>query len=214
MMHNDSLENRELVSALVDGQLRGEEFGRAVALFGESGEAIGSWHTYHLVGDVLRCPDLASCRDGGEFVARWRDRLASSSGAESGAAWLKSPDTALAEPLTPGVLVAGNAIGRESANDPARPWKLVAGLASVAALAVVGWNLATGEAGSVARLASVPGVTPAAPSNAAGDTGPAVVLRDPQLDQLLAAHKQLGGTSALQMPAGFLRNATFENPGR
>ena len=37
---------------------------------------------------------------------------------------------------------------------------------------------------------------------------------DPQLDALLAAHKQLGGGSALPMPAGFLRNATFEGSGR
>jgi sigma-E factor negative regulatory protein RseA len=34
------------------------------------------------------------------------------------------------------------------------------------------------------------------------------------LDQLLAAHQQFGGTSALQMPAGFVRNATFERPAR
>jgi sigma-E factor negative regulatory protein RseA len=37
-----------------------------------------------------------------------------------------------------------------------------------------------------------------------------VMIRDPQLDALLAAHRQFGGTSALQMPAGFLRRATFE----
>ena len=37
-----------------------------------------------------------------------------------------------------------------------------------------------------------------------------VMIRDPRLDELLAAHRQLGNnTSALQMPAGFLRNATF-----
>jgi len=36
------------------------------------------------------------------------------------------------------------------------------------------------------------------------------MIRDPQLDALLAAHRQFGGTSALQMPAGFLRRATFE----
>ena len=39
------------------------------------------------------------------------------------------------------------------------------------------------------------------------------MLRDPRLDELLAAHRQLGG-AALQMPSGFLRNATFEGPGR
>jgi sigma-E factor negative regulatory protein RseA len=36
------------------------------------------------------------------------------------------------------------------------------------------------------------------------------MIRDPQLDAMLAAHKQFGGASALQMPAGFLRNATFQ----
>jgi sigma-E factor negative regulatory protein RseA len=34
------------------------------------------------------------------------------------------------------------------------------------------------------------------------------VLRDPRLEQLLAQHRQYGGMSALQMPAGFLRDAT------
>jgi sigma-E factor negative regulatory protein RseA len=41
-----------------------------------------------------------------------------------------------------------------------------------------------------------------------------VMLRDPRLDQLLAAHRQSGGASALQVPSGFLRSATFEVPGR
>jgi sigma-E factor negative regulatory protein RseA len=38
-----------------------------------------------------------------------------------------------------------------------------------------------------------------------------VMLRDARLDELLAAHKQAGSSSALQMPvpAGLLRSATF-----
>ena len=40
------------------------------------------------------------------------------------------------------------------------------------------------------------------------------MIRDPGLDEMLAAHRQLGGASALQTPAGFLRNATFEAPAR
>ena len=44
---------------------------------------------------------------------------------------------------------------------------------------------------------------------------PAVMIRDPRLDEMLAAHRQLGGgASALQSPAGMLRNATFEGPAR
>jgi len=38
------------------------------------------------------------------------------------------------------------------------------------------------------------------------------MVRDARLEELLAAHKQLGGTSALQESSGFLRNATFETP--
>ena len=37
---------------------------------------------------------------------------------------------------------------------------------------------------------------------------------DPRLDELLAAHRPYGNTTALQMPAVFLRNATCEAPRR
>ena len=44
---------------------------------------------------------------------------------------------------------------------------------------------------------------------------PAVVangklIRDARLDQYLAAHKQFGGSSALGVPSGFLRSATYD----
>jgi sigma-E factor negative regulatory protein RseA len=42
----------------------------------------------------------------------------------------------------------------------------------------------------------------------ASPQGPTV--RDLRLEELLAAHKQMGGTS-LPVPSGFLRNANFEN---
>ena len=59
------------------------------------------------------------------------------------------------------------------------------------------------------------GTAQGAPVVAVADAdGQQVMIRDPRLDELLAAHKQFGSTSALQMPAGFLRNATFETPGR
>jgi sigma-E factor negative regulatory protein RseA len=45
-------------------------------------------------------------------------------------------------------------------------------------------------------------------------TDQGVVLRDPQLEELMAAHRQYGSMSALQMPAGFLRNATYDTPQR
>jgi sigma-E factor negative regulatory protein RseA len=40
-----------------------------------------------------------------------------------------------------------------------------------------------------------------------------VMMRDPRLDELLATHRQLGGAQ-LVAPAGALRHATFDGPGR
>ena len=81
---------------------------------------------------------------------------------------------------------------------------------------------ATGEMGAThARMGAENNSGPGGADTAApgvavadADTGSQVMIRDPRLDELLAAHKQFGSTSALQMPAGFLRNATFESPGR
>ena len=58
------------------------------------------------------------------------------------------------------------------------------------------------------RVATVDDVDDSSPEVAS------LMIRDPHLDELLAAHRQFGGTSALQAPAGFLRNAAFEGPGR
>jgi len=90
-------------------------------------------------------------------------------------------------------------------------WKLAAGIASVAAVAAVGWNLwgAAGAGSAQPQLASAPS---AAPASLEASATP--MMRDPRLDQLLDAHRQLGGATALGTTSGFLRNATFEGPGR
>ena len=51
-------------------------------------------------------------------------------------------------------------------------------------------------------------------SNPAEADAGAVMLRDARLDELLAAHRQTSGATALGNAAGFLRNATFEGSGR
>jgi len=47
-------------------------------------------------------------------------------------------------------------------------------------------------------------------TNVAVSTGQGILIRDARLEQMLAEHRQYGGMSALQMPAGFLRNATYD----
>jgi sigma-E factor negative regulatory protein RseA len=83
------------------------------------------------------------------------------------------------------------------ANDSFFNWKWVGGLSAVATAVVLSWNLvgttATAPNGSGMQLAqSAAQVAPVATQTTAG-----------------AAHNQAGGSSALQMPSGFLRSATF-----
>lgn len=182
----------EQVSALADGQLQGEEFAQVLALLGDSEDARAHWHACHLVGDVLRSAELAqTAAQDADFVLRLRARLQADRAAAPRA--LLAPPQVLAQ------------AGAESANG--HRWRWAAGLASLAALAVVGWQLLADQGGSVVAPQLVQTVLP-------GEGEMARMIRDPRLDQLLAAHQQLGGTSALQMPAGFLRNATFERPAR
>lgn len=204
MNTQDSLDRMELVSALVDGQLRGKEFAQAVELIAEAPDARAAWHDFHLVGSVLRSG--ARVADGGDaaFVARVRLRLQQEGN-------LLPSETARAMPLP--LEQARNA---HSANEPVFRWKLVAGLASLAAVLAIGWNAVSvlDAQTNAVQLAQTAQPAWVAQQGLGMGGEPQVMIRDPRLDELLAAHKQFGGTSALQMPSGFLRNATFEGAAR
>ena len=206
---------RGLVSALADGQLRGREFARAVEDVSADGDARTTWHVYHLVGDVLRSRELAACADDAAFLARFQVRLERENAVTSSATQRNLNDTKI---------VANNVI-RTWANgsfseknkrmtDSGLRFKLLAGVASVAAAGAIGWSMLGGQAGTAGPAGAALALVPASTQLAQVPEQPQVMIRDPRLDALLAAHKQFGGTSALQMPAGFLRNATFESPSR
>ena len=186
----------EMVSALADGQLQGEAFAQGVAVAAADASAREAWHTYHLIGDVLRSGEHAAATVPAAFMSRLQLRLRHE------------------QQLTAREKVVGvqrDLGARAAANDSSFRWKLVAGFASVTAAAAIGWTVlatpgAKPDQGQVA-------VAPSSGTVLKG-TERGVMLRDPQLDEFLAAHRQLGGASALQMPAGFLRNATFEGAGR
>lgn len=203
------MDRREMLSALADGQLHGDELSDALAYTAHT-EGHATWQLYHLVGDVLRSPDLAH-PSSPDFMARLRDELA------------KESPSAFTETQARVTVVAPAMEG--AANASVFRWKMVAGFASLAAVAAIGWTSLealqgpgrTGGGQLVLAPQSSPGSNGAvAPVVAVADAdgGTQVMLRDPRLDELLAAHKQFGSTTALQMPAGFLRNATFETPGR
>ena len=204
--------DRETVSALMDGQLSGAQAAMAVQSMA-SAEARECWHVYHLVGDVLRSTDLAACGHDTAFVARLAARL--------------QHETSAFEALPALAKPAMLDVARPAANDGVFRWKLVAGLASFAAVAAIGWGALGSigpQPGAGAQLArsAAPAVgttqvmalaAPVSAASQAADMAP-VMLRDARLDELLAAHRQTVGASALGNAAGFLRNATFEGPGR
>ena len=219
----DEQHSREQISALADGQLRGNAFAQAVQQACSDADAQATWQAYHVVGDVLRSEGLARRDTGTDFTARVLARLQQEDA-------LIRPVTALqvVASNTPDLIAAGEGSAgakplfdtqKEAANASSFRWKMVAGFASLAAVAAIGWNSASTlwTAPDAARLAQAPVVQPLAMASLAqsgGAGGAPVMLRDARLDELLAAHKQLGGNSALQMPAGFLRNATFEGNAR
>lgn len=190
----------ELISALADGQLASADFAQALAVCEADAQVMNSWNTWHLIGDVLRSPGLTPHTADPAFVERLRTRLS------------QEPAFAAKPEVLPAVrspVLAGQT-GNEAANDDFFPWKLVAGFASVAAVAAVAWNVGT-------SLLSPPAAPQLALANPAAQqvlvvSEQGTMVRDARMQELLAAHKQAGGASALQVPSGFLRNATFESP--
>jgi sigma-E factor negative regulatory protein RseA len=198
----EQMQTQELISALADGQLQGEALARAVAAAAADPAAREAWHTYHLIGDVLRSGELAAGTTPVEFLGRLQARLQR-----------EEPFTGMA-PAAAAAAGDLQALSRRqpAANDPDFRWKLVAGFASVAAVMALAWSVMGGSLPAAPEQAQLAGTPP--PVVLAGSPATGVMIRDPRLDEFLAAHRQLAGASALQMPSGFLRNATFESGSR
>lgn len=171
----------------------------------QDGALLQTWASYHAVGDALR--------------THWVGRATVLGAVDSTACTPAAPVD-----LAP-IAVQLSAPSASAANDSVFRWRMVAGIAAVAAVGSIVWSLAGNPAGTagVQLAQQAPKPLSQQPALVAQPAGPAtvvassieaaapsaVMLRDPRLDELLAAHKQFGGASALQQPAGFLRNATF-----
>jgi len=186
---------REMISALADGELSGQELEHALALLDTSEQALDYWHCCHIAGDVMRAPELAhEALAGNALVQRLQQQLDAEDPVRSG-------------PESEQLVRLSDAQGKPAANSDFFHWRLVAGITAFAVLASLAWQL-------------MPAVTE--PGKAPGlvvQTEPALteqptMIRDPRLDHFLAAHQQLAGASALQKPVGFLRNATLERAAR
>lgn len=204
-------------SALMDGALQPDELEQLLASSPDS-DVFERWETYRLVGDALRGETpLLGASPGPEFLRGVQARLR-----DEGSVVPMPQQPAPA--YTPASIVVH--LPPKAANDASFRWKMIAMAASVSAVMAVSWSLlgagvtggGTPQAGPViAGVSPEPVVRVAVPQS----EGPVVVetpqgrlIRDARLEALMAEHRQYGGMSALQMPAGFLRNATYDAPER
>lgn len=210
-MKQEMMSDHEVVSALADGQLRGDDFVHAVDLLASSAEHRSTWHAYHTVGDVMRTGACQSIGQDSEFLQRLRVNLAHERLPIENEEVLSF---GLSEQLAQ---LPANAV--PASNDSSFRWKAWGGVFSVITVSAVAWQMFS----SVENPRGLAQVTPATvPSQALAQNDPrelmaaedqATMIRDPRLDALLAAHQQLGGTSAFQNPTGFVRSATFTGTG-
>jgi sigma-E factor negative regulatory protein RseA len=199
----------ERISALLDGHLDGDAFDATLAELTTDPQAAHTWATFHVVGDVLRSKELTPKPRDTNFLQRFEQRLAQQNLDLRDAPVYDQRALPMALHARPGPA------GLSASNSESFRWKIVAGTACMALVGVMGLSLWSDyRSGGGEQLASTAPAQSFATATGQSAAAPEVMLRDPRLDALMAAHRELGGHSALQMPAGFLRNATYDGSGR
>ena len=208
-MTNLEFNTNERISSLLDGDLHGDELSLTLDALLEDPQSMQTWHTYQVVGDVMRSAELAPARNDFVFLQKLQLRLASEPSGVGG------PANDVVLPITLRVTDVALDRGRSASNAPAFRWKALAGVSCVALVGLIGasmWTQLSPQAAVEVAMSRPDAMV--APTVVATDTVAGPMLRDPRLDELMAAHRQLGGHSALQVPAGFLRDATYEGARR
>ena len=210
-----SRDENDRISAMADGALQGDAFAAAMDSLARDDDARARWHAYHVVGDVLRSDALAGAAGDMAFLARLEARLAQ----ETDTPRVASPPQVHPMPVL-----------RPAANHDVFRWKIAAGFASLAAVAAIGWQglqgfdgrgagggavLAQSQAplavdGFQSVRADVPMVPDALFTLPAAEA-PQVMLRNAQLDELLAAHSRAVGGAALQSQSRLVRNVSVSD---
>ncbi|MBX9818210.1 MAG: sigma-E factor negative regulatory protein [Burkholderiaceae bacterium] len=186
----------ERISALMDGDLPASELDALLEDLAQEDSSANVWHLYHLTGDVLRSQGLAPQRSDLAFLQRLEPRLA-------------REVVALQVTPSPAPTLPGAQPSRRLSSNGSWRWLASATFTLLVGVVSIGmwWTAGPAVSPQLAEV-TVPAVAPVV------SQAPAVMLRDPELDALMAAHQQMGGHSAWQMPSGFLRNATYERPAR
>ena len=211
----NTLENCERLSALADGQLSGEAAKQTLDWLMDDDDAQARWNTYHWVGEVMRSGEV-SCPD---REAAFMQRLSAALDRETASTLCEDAIKIEAAGASQADVEALKSIKKMAANDALFGWRLAGGFAALLAIVVVSWQglgagLVSGAGPQLAQVIVPTGQSLAALPLVTISDGAPLMIRDPQLDAFLAAHKQFGGTSAFQKPSGFLSNAVFEGAPR
>lgn len=197
---------RVALSALMDGDRAAAD--QVCRAWRSDASVRGDWHTYHLIGDLLRS-DEHRCEPAHDanFVARLRERLAA------------EPTVLAPQPKARLAIQRARRLRTWMA-----PAAVAAGFVAVAgALVVTRVGTPDGETGD--RLAGVV-VAPVAPvvqvsTTPGAGSAPAMALpegaaliRSGELDRYLAAHRQHANTFAPGVPRGDVRSVSVTEPGR
>lgn len=203
--------SQEDLSALFDGQLGSASDAQLREPWSGASDMAATWLGYQLIGQAMRgeVDDPAQAK---AFLANFESRLAQEAFATEVVSAPVSVQRLLATPEQ--TASPADVVQKKSA--PSR-LKVFAALISAALSGALGLGVL--QQTTMMQVAQTPLTSPAQQSAPASpvfvatdmpDRG--VMIRDPALDELLLAHQLQGGHSALQMPSGFLRNATFESP--
>ncbi len=199
---------RVALSALMDGDRAAAD--QACRAWRGDASARDHWHTYHLIGDLLRS-DEHRCEPARDaiFVARLRERLAA------------EPAVLAPQPVAGGALRRVRRLRAWMA-----PAAVAAGFVAVAgALVVMRGGPSESEAGdrltggavapvgSVAQVSTSAGAS-SAPVAPAALPDNAALIRSGDLDRYLAAHRQQANTFAPGAPRADVRNVSAAEPGR
>ncbi len=197
----------ERLSALVDGELDAVQVAAVCGQWRDDPDCRERWHSYQLIGDVLRSDDLAAApAHDADFLSRLRSRLAD-------------------EPVVvaPAPLESGQA--QQAPRTGVRRSGRMFGLAAVAAgfmVVVAGALTFTGLPGgsspdAVLARSDAPARAPGA-GGAAAELEPTVasgeLIRDANLDRYLAAHQQWTGSVKLGGHAAYLHSPVDAAPAR
>lgn len=207
MSNVENLQGAEALSALVDGEADAGTAASLSARWRDEAALRERWHSYQLIGDVLRSEELAGQGRDAAFLQRLRTQLDREPVVLAPRADRVAEESAAALPRQ---RAAGGGLRRW-----ATPAAVAAGfLAVIGSLAVTRLSGPQTDAPQLAQAPVVPAEAPqrvvlAAPADQV-EPASGVLIRDARLDQYLAAHKQFGGSSALSVPSGFLRSATYD----